>query len=339
MKKTIIASLLLASGACFSADHAVLNVEGEIQINGKTVINSNGEVLSPDESEIKIADYEPSYGVYTRRFEDNFSYPPRECESTETFDEGYQSYEQECVSTEDAYGDVPNDNYNPDFNWDTATQEEIDACNAVDCSSELTWGVIGTKEKIYTYTSSSRFAEGREYFNNSFSDKTYLNDELISEWEDEGYRVSDIYDVIEAFTSKTTLGKAVFTYYAKHTVIESSNPDEVGDKFTVTEQVEYLHKLDNYNANGKTYTDCLMGNRKSSFGDNNELYVTTGVACKGKGFILDGEVYEASNASYSTVNTNVNSQTYRKSSANKMAARATINTYISSKKSGVKSSH
>ncbi|PMG79280.1 hypothetical protein BCU83_13770 [Vibrio breoganii] len=62
MKKTILATLLTLSSTAFSADHAILNVEGEIQINGKTVIDENGQLISTADT-IDITPYRNDQGL------------------------------------------------------------------------------------------------------------------------------------------------------------------------------------------------------------------------------------------------------------------------------------
>jgi len=63
MNKHILAtSLLLFPTLCLASSDAILNVEGEIQVNGKTVINSQGKLVNQnlDKDFISLSNYFPN---------------------------------------------------------------------------------------------------------------------------------------------------------------------------------------------------------------------------------------------------------------------------------------
>ncbi|WP_372883009.1 hypothetical protein [Psychromonas sp.] len=67
----IIYSGVLGSSLAYAAGNAVLNVEGEIQINGKTVINNAGEFIGVSnatelsDNAVQLSAYEQQPGIYT----------------------------------------------------------------------------------------------------------------------------------------------------------------------------------------------------------------------------------------------------------------------------------
>lgn len=323
LKRTVLATLVLvASGQALGAEHAILNVEGEIQINGKTIINENGELIAANDLQIVVADYEPSPGIYTSKYTHNYGYPTT-CDSTETFgNNAEQSYEETCSYSFESTEWIDNEHYVPNFTWET--EDEWDACNAVQClDSQIL--VTRTQDVVTVYSSRSIFENSHEYFSYEFEYKSYIEEELFDSWTDEGSRTSEIYDVVDAFAATTTLGKAVFTYYAKHKVIESSNPEEVGNEFTTSEQVEYLHHIDQYVSNGVTHEDCLVGSRTSTYSDDDEASIRTGVACKGKGFILEGDVgYEPLSNSFSVDSSSRAYVGYRSNLAQRKAMKRSL---------------
>lgn len=149
MKRTIIASLVFASFTCFSADHAVLNVEGEIQINGKTVIDQNGLLTGTAQSNAQVVnldDYEQAVGTYNYTEDRSWSDPYGEtwanesCDITEVITEERVNYTAKCNSERFGSYSYLNENYNPDFvSYYDRSQEEWDQCSEVQCTQEDIW--------------------------------------------------------------------------------------------------------------------------------------------------------------------------------------------------------
>ncbi|MGL6315612.1 hypothetical protein [Vibrio sp. WXL103] len=78
MKKKIISLAIVSMFSSVAiASNAVLNVEGVIQINGTTVIGSDGKVAasalptSPSKTMVDLSLYQPKPGVYTYQYVDN----------------------------------------------------------------------------------------------------------------------------------------------------------------------------------------------------------------------------------------------------------------------------
>lgn len=111
MKKNIIALAILTTvSSAAVASNAVLNVEGQIQINGETVIGSDGKVVasalpSSDTVTVNLSKYAPKPGSYTYQFE-TYRYIQSDdywgeqlviCTDTDEFtsDSSYE-YTQEC---------------------------------------------------------------------------------------------------------------------------------------------------------------------------------------------------------------------------------------------------
>jgi hypothetical protein len=101
MKKnqvTLALVTLVASSAVF-AGNAVLNVEGEIQINGTTVIDSNGAFIgsaagSVESKTINLADYRAANGTY--KYKISWGLDDEFCIVTETIANNTVSATEEC---------------------------------------------------------------------------------------------------------------------------------------------------------------------------------------------------------------------------------------------------
>ncbi|GAM66957.1 hypothetical protein JCM19236_3287 [Vibrio sp. JCM 19236] len=115
MKKSTLTLLIAAAilPATALANNAVLNVEGEIQVNGKTVINSNGEVIgvSGGAAGIVLDDY------FGHQATGSYSGERDNCSWTEQVTESLVTYQETCTDTWETYvtEEEPNPNYIPGF--------------------------------------------------------------------------------------------------------------------------------------------------------------------------------------------------------------------------------
>ncbi|GAM74752.1 hypothetical protein JCM19241_1095 [Vibrio ishigakensis] len=137
MKKSTLTLLIAAAilPATALANNAVLNVEGEIQVNGKTVINSNGEVIgvSGSPAGIVLDDY------FGHQATGSYSGERDNCSWTEQVTESLVTYQEICTNTWENFvtEEEPNPNYIANF-WGPSAEAQ-DACYLVSCDQEYIW--------------------------------------------------------------------------------------------------------------------------------------------------------------------------------------------------------
>jgi hypothetical protein len=274
MKKTILASLILASSASFAADHAVLNVEGEIQINGKTVIDQNGRLTTQDQTVVNLQDYEQATGTYTYSMVRTVGYDGNTevCDITETISETSADYDEVCTSKVYSYS-TENPNYNPDF---YPTYEEQQACEAVDCWSETIWVESSDAIRTTSYKDS--------YINTDVGeDRTWEYKSTIEDNERD-YTFTEYHD-----ESRESLAITPLSDYNPWYVIGSviSNTDKVtnldsSETYYYQSISSSSEKLTNVTVNDQFYASCLIsdGNYGDYYNENLEL------RCEGAGYLM-----------------------------------------------------
>ncbi|PMH46066.1 hypothetical protein BCU68_09790 [Vibrio sp. 10N.286.49.B3] len=278
MKMTPIASLLfLLSASTTAADHAVLNVEGEIQINGKTVIDHNGNVLASDTDTIKLSDYSAANGIYTYQSKgsieqsdpNNYINVSTTCNNVDTIETNSSKYDSECTSDE--------------------------------------FEVYGYWDEDGTYVSGTFMTVmGSSYFGTS----TYEGDLTHFSYEFSNWQTVDGKTITDSFSGSSTEKVTVISPYPEYVslgngaskmlrfeIINSSWEDEIGDSYLFSEKSEYFNHVDEYTNNlGNTFSNCVSTIRSRYYGQYANYYsnsgpsISTGVRCQGSGFINENEI-------------------------------------------------
>lgn len=279
--KTLASILLLLPTFVIAENNAVLDVAGEIQINGKTVINNEGKFIGGER--FKKSDYFMSGEYHYRRVIGN-----ELIETTIIAEEN--TWKQTRVSTRE-YNEinhnVKNPDYDPNFDWNNSTLEEQNECNQNQCQHEYIWdedGVKYVRKEIRTEKRNRTFSEEkistyRLDFNQTYFNGTHQED---SDWKQEGTAELSI-QMIHTSSNEIILGYVDNSQIAKITVssIEILVSDDtfhsmypkVGDSWVESEGFWYQTKLNTFTFNGKEYKNCLAD------GEN--------IICPGIGIIYD----------------------------------------------------
>ncbi|GEA60178.1 hypothetical protein [Vibrio comitans] len=114
-KKTVVLAILSIISTGALASNAVLNVEGQIQINGSTVIGSDGKVVSsalPASSGVTVDldKYYPKPGIYKFQYDDTYS--DEVCTDTDNYISDMKTvFSSECVDVNN------NPTYSGGYTW------------------------------------------------------------------------------------------------------------------------------------------------------------------------------------------------------------------------------
>jgi hypothetical protein len=279
MRKTLLAITILTSSSCFAAD-AVLDVEGEIRIYGKTVIDRNGHLVGGNAQEVvNLRDYEKAVGTYNYTYEPSYSPYDEECQVSEVITETSVEYKETCTYERDETGyNIANEHYDPDFDWNSATVDEQNACNENQCYSET---VYIKEETTVTYVSTNEHSSiatdvGEDSTWKFNSTQTGEDGVVLSAYSSSGYeslKIEDLNEAIDFYTIGTHVSQSQIV-----TVLDSSYKEIVGYKYLNTLPYRFTEKLNNITVNGKTYNSCLV------YGSE-EYYGGSSVRCEGEGWL------------------------------------------------------
>ncbi|MGL6257784.1 hypothetical protein [Vibrio sp. WXL210] len=222
MKKKIISLAIVSMFSSVAiASNAVLNVEGVIQINGNTVIGSDGKVTAAalpgaTSTIVDLSDYQPKPGVYT-----------------------YQYIRDEFWEWDDDEGDL--------IHYQTVCTEvdNIISAYSVEYSSECKVGEEITSGYFQTWTDNQ---DGTE----TWSWENTLN----SEWPKETW-TQKVAFLVEP-QSQVALGGTT-AYVQQQEVTESSEDwHRPGEVWTYARSQTVTNLMSEFSYAGATYSDCIV---------------------------------------------------------------------------------
>ncbi|NOH33114.1 hypothetical protein [Vibrio chagasii] len=253
--KTIIALTLLVPSITYAEADAILDVAGEIQINGQTVINNQGQFVGGEV--FRKSDYYMlgEYHYVKKQFNTVSN-------SKVIAKPGLWKEETVSVTTEvreEWEGSmVPNPNYVPDF-WETnPTDDEINQCWEVQCDQEEIYKEE-LVENTYVRTETSLWenieSDGISNMQGAWSNVETKNGKLNYEHSAQNTYKSEYEELVGNNNDNYRLGTSSPGYLNKYTSIGGDRA--VGEVWFEGNDFAYTTKIDAIELNGIKYKNCL----------------------------------------------------------------------------------
>jgi len=267
MKKTLSAiaiATVISSTGVYAAGTAVLNVEGEIQVNGKTVIDATGAFVGTNAGGntsaqiVRIADYEQVNGSYYYESEDK-SYKNTDTVTGNSYTyTGSREKQEEGVIYEGGEGGTP---YN--ITLTDTWSERGDSGSFVE---DYTYQYLNTD--IY-YDEGSQFNVARFYLTTATNHCQGTNVKSVIVPLQEQYQVgTTIIEVVERDLNSTcTSSRTTERVDTNGNVIEGAIPDylvypidsyEQNNNWRSREATAFGALVASYVVGANTYTNCLI---------------------------------------------------------------------------------
>ncbi|MEZ9291943.1 hypothetical protein AB4251_05040 [Vibrio lentus] len=252
--KTIVAlTLIFPSLACAQTD-AILDVAGEIQINGQTVINNQGQFVGGEV--FKKSDFHMlgEYHYHSAEFD-------TVKDSVVIAEPGLWSEEITTVSTQvrtEQEGEIKNPNYIPGFYDEERTPEEYEQCDLVQCYNEYIWSDKEV-ENIYVTTNISTWknieTNGISNMQGSWSNVETKNGQPHNEYSGQSTYKAEYEELVGNNNDNYRLGTSSPGYLNKYTSIGGDRT--VGEVWFEGNDFAYTTKIDAIELNGIEYKNCL----------------------------------------------------------------------------------
>ena len=298
----IISSGLLGSSMAYAAGNAVLNVEGEIQINGTTVINKAGVFVGASnlaelsDNVVQLSAYEQQPGIYIYEKKGN-DY------SGVTVRTITENSWKEVTTDTSSYQKDPEANpyYNPNWDWNgNGTEEERSECVAVSCDKAYTKPV----EVVTKSINESKSTIAGDIITSTWSFSKIENDVEVNSGAD---RKVETFKNLSSASENYVIG-TLTAEVSRYKIVSNGNDyDTVGTEFVSGNQISYSAKIPTFTAaNSKTYQDCLF--------DGNDTYASEQlIVCPGVGEVQSESLgklvsYQASPSSRSIGNSSAANQ-------------------------------
>ncbi|MCK8086148.1 hypothetical protein [Vibrio sp. 1CM8B] len=252
--KTIVALTLIFPSLAYAQTDAILDVAGEIQINGQTVINNQGQFVGGEV--FKKSDFYMlgEYHYHSNEFD-------TVKDSVVIAEPGLWSEEITTVSTQvrtEQEGEIKNPNYVPGFYDEERTPEEYEQCDLVQCYSEYIWSDKEV-ENIYVTTNISTWknieTDGISNMQGSWSNVETKNGEPHYEYSGQNTYKAEYVELVGNNNDNYRLGTSSPGYLNKYTSIGGDRA--VGEVWFEGNDFAYTTKIDAIELNGIEYNNCL----------------------------------------------------------------------------------
>ena len=252
--KTIIALTLLVPSITYAQTDAILDVAGEIQINGQTVINNQGQFVGGEV--LKKSDYYMlgEYHYHSKEFD-------TVKDSVIVAEPGHWSEEITTVSTQirtEQEGEIKNPHYDPDFYEQPRTPEEETLCHINQCLSEYIWS-DELVENTYVSTTISTWenteSDGISNMHGTWYNRETKNGKVSWENSSENYYKAEYIELVSNYNDNYRLGTSSPGYLNKYTSIGGDRSD--GEVWFYGNDFSYTNKIDSIALNDINYENCL----------------------------------------------------------------------------------
>ncbi len=268
--KTIVALTLLVPSITYAEADAILDVAGEIQINGQTVINNQGQFVGGEvfrkSDYYMLGEYE-----YTKETLNTIT-SSKVIAQSGLWKESITTIRTEVL--EEPEGQIKNPNYQPDFYDEERTPEEHEQCDLVECWNEYIWS-DKLVQNTYVTTDVSNWQNHEENgisnMYGSWSGNQTKNGEVLYEYSDEITYKAEYIELVSNQSDSYRLGTSSPGYLNKYTSIGGDRA--VGEVWFEGNDFAYTTKIDAIELNGIEYKNCLS----ESDGDE--------IVCQGIGIV------------------------------------------------------